>query len=398
MNHNLRIAHISVVPAFSPGVFKKLEDKAKISKENNLGIDFYLINPSIESHLENLHAIKVWNEKIPTNFLKVLAFRVFKIANIEKYIPLEKYDAIVLRYPLMDGFGTIEFSKKYGEKLFTEHHTDEVSELFSVGRRVDIARAYLEKYFAGTFLSNIKGIIGVTDEIRELELAKTTSACSHEQQRSGKKLCSTTIANGINPQSFSHTGFIPFDGKNLNLIFVASEFSLWHGLERLLELLESYNGDVFIQLKLIGNLSNEQREKVEHFKNKNVSIVPVGKAYGKDLDEQMKDGNLAISSLALSIKNMKEACTLKSREYIVRGIPFVYAYKDTDLNGDESFGKRFEEDTISIEEIIKFAKFTSNHRAEVEEDMKRYTEIVSWKNKLFQMKDFIKTSLIKEPF
>jgi len=378
----LKVAHISIIPAFSPGIFKKIEDKAKISRENNLGIDFYIINPSFESHLENFHAIKVWNEKIPTNFLKKIVFRVFKITYIEKYIPLEKYDAIVLRYPLVDGFGTIKFFKKYGYKLFTEHHSDEISELFSVGRAVDIFRALLEKYFAKKILSNIKGIIGVTDEIRKLELAKIK-----------KQIPSITIANGINPESFSYTGFIPFDGKNLNLIFVASKFLPWHGLEKFLNLLEKYDGNVFIQLKLIGNLSNEQRKKIKQFNNKNVSIVSVGNVYGSDLDYHMKKSNLGISSLALSKNKMQEACPLKSREYIVRGIPFIYAYKDSDLNGDELFAKRFEEDKISLDAIIKFAILVTSNKNQVEKNMEQYVDIVSWKNKLIKMKQFCKSVL-----
>lgn len=378
----MKVAHISIIPAFSPGIFKKIEDKAKISRENNLGIDFYIINPSFESHLENFHAIKVWNEKIPTNFLKKIVFRVFKITYIEKYIPLEKYDAIVLRYPLVDGFGTIKFFKKYGYKLFTEHHSDEISELFSVGRAVDIFRALLEKYFAKKILSNIKGIIGVTDEIRKLELAKIK-----------KQIPSITIANGINPESFSYTGFIPFDGKNLNLIFVASKFLPWHGLEKFLNLLEKYDGNVFIQLKLIGNLSNEQRKKIKQFNNKNVSIVSVGNVYGSDLDYHMKKSNLGISSLALSKNKMQEACPLKSREYIVRGIPFIYAYKDSDLNGDELFAKRFKEDKISLDAIIKFAIFVTSNKNQVEKNMEQYVDIVSWKNKLIKMKQFCKSVL-----
>jgi hypothetical protein len=384
MSNKIKIAHVSVVPAFSPGVFKKLEDKAKVSKENGLDIDFYLINPSQDYSSDNMHAIKVFNKNIPTNFLRILAFRVFKIANIEKSIPLDNYDAIILRYPLVDGFGTLRFAKKYGYKIFTEHHTDEVAELFSVGRIVDVFRGYLEKYFAGTFLSYLKGIIGVTDEIRKVELAKTNTS-----------LYSATIANGINPQSFSHTGYIPFDGKTLNLIFVASEFSLWHGLEKFLGLLQSYDGDVHLYLRLIGNLSRTQIDMVNSIKTKNVSIEIAGKAYGDDLDNHMKNAHLAISSLALSVKNMKEACTLKSREYIVRGLPFVYAYKDTDLNGDESFAKRFEEDNISLDEIIIFAEYVSLNRDKIEAEMIKYTNIVSWKNKLIQMRNFVEKSLLE---
>lgn len=378
----MKIAHISIVPAFSPGIFKKIEDKAKISRENNLDIDFYLINPSKNFSNENLFAIKVYNEHIPTRFLKIFAFRVFKISHIVKYIPLDDYDAIVLRYPLVDSFGTIHFAKKYGYKIFTEHHTDEVSELFSVGRAIDIFRAYLEKYFSGAFFSNIKGIIGVTDEVTTLELSKTS-----------KKLYAATIANGINPNSFSHTGFIPFDGEKLNLIFVASEFSPWHGVEKLLDLLNTYMGDVVISLKLIGGLSQQQIETIHSINNKKVCIEIIGKAYGEDLDKHMSNANLAISSLALSKNNMKEACPLKSREYIVRGIPFIYAYKDTDLVGDESFAKRFEENNITLEAIIEFAQFTTIHRSKVEEDIKNYTKIVSWENKLRQLKKFVEVSM-----
>lgn len=378
----MKIAHISIIPAFSPGIFKKLEDKAKIAKENNLNIDFYLINPSKDVSNENLHAIKIHYENIPTKFLKIFAFRVFKIRHIVKHVPLHDYDAIVLRYPLVDGFGTIQFAKKYGYKIFTEHHSDEISELFSIGRSIDIFRAYLEKYFSGAFFSNIKGIIGVTDEITKLELSKTR-----------KKLFFTTIANGINPNSFSHTGFIPFDGEKLDLIFVASEFSPWHGVEKLFDLLKIYNGDVVISLKIIGSLSKQQQNTVHAINNRKINIEIIGKAYGGDLDNHMKNANLAISSLALSEKNMKEACTLKSREYIVRGIPFIYAYKDTDLVGDESFAKRFEEDNITLEAIIEFANFTTNNKSTVEEDMQKYTKIISWENKLRQLKNFIETSM-----
>ena len=41
----MKIAHISIIPSFSPGIFKKLEDKANIATEYHLGMDFYLLNP-----------------------------------------------------------------------------------------------------------------------------------------------------------------------------------------------------------------------------------------------------------------------------------------------------------------------------------------------------------------
>jgi len=378
----MRISHISIIPEYSPGIFKKIEEKAKISKKEEMGIDFYLINPSVSYTDDNLYVIQVSYGKIPSTFLRKSVFRAFKILNLKKYIPLDQYDAIVLRYPLVDGFGTIKFSKQYGHKMFTEHHSDEVSELLAVGRPIDIIRAYLEKKLAAKFLSNIKGIIGVTDEIRKLQLIK-----AH------KKLCSTVIANGINPKNYSYAGFTPFDGKNLKLIFSASQFYPWHGLEKLLKLLKNYQGKAQIHLKLIGRLSKEQKKIIYNIKNPNVNIELVGFINGKYLDLHMKNVNLAISSLALSAKNMKEACTLKSREYIVRGIPFVYAYKDPDLTGEETFAKRFQEDNITIEAIMEFARFITKNKVLVEEELKKYVDIVSLKNKLIMMKNFVKKCL-----
>ena len=44
-----------------------------------------------------------------------------------------------------------------------------------------------------------------------------------------------------------------------------------------------------------------------------------------------------------------EACALKSREYIVKGIPFIYAYNDTDINENHSFCLRLVNDSSIID-------------------------------------------------
>jgi len=313
--------------------------------------------------------------------LRIIFFRIFKIFAIKKYIPLEKYDFLILRYPLVDGIGSIKFSKDYGHKIYTEHHTDEISELYSVGRFFDIVRMWIEKAYSGTFLSNVKGIIGVTEEITKLQLKKIN-----------KEIISTTIANGINPQSFKTASFKDFDGKNLCLIFVASCFSPWHGLEVFLKLLIDYKSDVKITLRLVGKLSASQEKYIKKINKRNLRVEIFGRLELSALDAAFEDINLAISSLAISSKNMTEACTLKTREDIARGIPFIYAYKDTDLKGDENFAKRFKENNICIDEIIAFAKFVTSNRNKVEEEMLIYRDIVSWKTKLEQMMKFVENN------
>lgn len=374
----MRIAHISILPDFSAGIFKKIEDKANIARQNGLEIDFYLLNPVKNHQANNLFIVKKSYNWLPTVFLKTTAFRLFKMNSLVKAIPLDDYDAIVLRYPLVDGFGYHSYAKKYGHKTFTEHHTDEISELFAVGRKVDRLRAYIEKLYAARFLSKMAGIVAVTDEIRQIELAKTNNP-----------LPSLTLANGINVDSYPSTGFVPFDGNTLDMVFIASKFEPWQGLEGMLNRLEKYPGHVKVNLHLIGELSQEQITLLKQAKNSNISILPHGTLYNDGLNLLMEKANIAISTLFLSKKNMQEACPLKSREYIARGLPFVYAYKDTDLRGNEYFAKRLDEENYSIEEIIAFTQQLSKNTDSIENDFKQHLNFISWKYKLSELEEFI---------
>jgi len=375
---SVKIAHISILPAYSPGVFKKLEVKAKAARDAKLDIDFYLLNPVEEKRVDNLILIKQTYSFVPFAFLRAIVFRLLKLRSLEKKIDLENYDYIVLRYPLVDGIGTQKFIRKHGHKIITEHHTDEVSELYSLGRIVDLFRAKLEERYASAFLRQIKGLIGVTQEICDLEL-----------QKSGPKPYKM-IPNGIDVESVAFTKFTPFDGTKLNIVFIASEFVSWQGLESLLEGLGRYKGSVSIELNLIGMLTEKQIALLEKYRKENITIYEKGKQFGEALDGHLRQAHVAISSLALYKKNMKEACPLKSREYIARGLPFVYAYDDNDLEGDEDFAlKLMPKALINIEEIICFAQVCSN-TVKLSENMREFAqEKLDWKVKLRQMIDFI---------
>lgn len=374
----MKLAHISILPAYSPGVFKKLEAKAKAAQEANLDIDFYLLNPVEDAIDNNLILIKKTFSFLPLGFFRTIAFRLWKLKTVEKKIDLAAYDYIVFRYPLVDSIGTQKFIRKYGHKIITEHHTDEVNELYSIGRWVDLFRAKIEERYADDFLRQVKGIIGVTQEICELELEK-----------SGAKPYKM-IPNGIEVESVAFTKFAPFDGSKFTMVFVASEFVSWQGLEGLLEGLREYRGGVPVELNLIGLLSQKQLDLIAQYASPNIAIYARGKQFGEALDRYLSQAHVAISSLALYKKNMKEACPLKSREYIARGLPFVYAYDDNDLSGDEDFAlKLTPEMPIDIEEIITFVQKCSDNK-DLSEEMRAFAvDKLDWKVKLGKMVDFV---------
>lgn len=226
-----------------------------------------------------------------------------------------------------------------------------------------------------TVLLNTKGIITVTEEIAKIEL-----------ERVNKDIPFAVVSNGVDVESIPFTKFKRFDGKNLNIIFVASFFAPWHGLDRMIEGLIDYKGDVIINLNLVGGLSKNDIQKIKRINKNNVRIYIRGRMDGKELNDLF-----AISTIAISTKKMIEACPLKTREYIARGIPFVYGYNDTDLNGDELFALKIEDDNtpVNIEKIIDFARFVSN-QDDIPYKMRNFArDKLDWKIKIKKMYDFI---------
>ena len=347
----MNIAYVTVLPAYSISIAKKIKEKADIAKKLNLNIDFYYINPDKEIKQDNFKSIKIkYSSQV---FLNKMLFKLNLFNNIEKKIELEKYDYIVLRYPLVDSFFWT-FINKYGYKIISEHHTNEIAELFSSPRIFDKLRAFNEALFSKYYLAKVRAIIGVTDEITYLEVKK--SKCIHIPHK--------TISNGINLDKVEFTKFKKFDGKTLDIIFVASYFYPWHGLNIILDALENYNGSVKINLNLVGEVSKKDKIIISNLKNNKVKINLLGKKDGKDLDDIFYNSTIAISTIAISTiaistKKMKQACPLKTREYIARGIPFIYGYEDVDLKGNEKFVFKINPNNLDFNQIIDFANKVS---------------------------------------
>jgi glycosyltransferase involved in cell wall biosynthesis len=380
----MKIAHINCIPLkeTSPCSLKpKIVAQANAAKELGLDIDFIILNNRFEQEENNIKLIK---SKTPIGGMHLRGCATYALRNIDYGINLSKYDRIILRYPapLAVDFHCGAFLKKYRNKIITEHHTNEISEL-----RVRFPDTYLsrirlmlEKISASIILSSIKGIIAVTDEIREIELRKTIM-----------KKPSVTITNGIDVNNIQFTKFKPFDGKTLNIIFVCSMFFKWHGLERLLDGLVRYRGHIKINLYLIGVLCDHRYvDKCRDSCPSNVDIHKLGSQYGAELDRCFSESTVAVSTLGLFKNEMKQACPLKTREYFARGIPFIYAYDDPDIENPCDYALQFDNNNslIEIEKIIKFAKRTADIER-LSQSMREYAlRRLDWKIKVKKMYGF----------
>jgi glycosyltransferase involved in cell wall biosynthesis len=155
------------------------------------------------------------------------------------------------------------------------------------------------------------------------------------------------------------------------MIFVASNLLPWHGLKRILTSIKKYEGAYDITVHLVGDM-----------KPSTVNLLGKGKTIyhgikdGIELDEIYSKCNIAISTMELYLKNLKEAASLKTREYTARGIPFILAYDDPDLAEVEEQRKFFlkfpnDKEIVDIDIMISFLAEIAKRYNEPEE-LSRY--------------------------
>ena len=361
------------------GVINKIKGQANAAQKLNIDMDFIVINRVKQEENGKIKFIKL---QLPSN--KILNFikrRYFKFLLIFKAIDLSNYDRIILRYPLStDLFLYKKFWSKYKGKVITIHNSNEIYELKNERNLEGRIKLFLEKRKAPKVLSNIIGLIGVSEEIRLNELKKIN-----------KRIPSLVIPNGADVESIPFTKFKPFDNKTLKMIFVSSTFSPWHGLDRLLESLFHYKSSVNIELFLIGRIVNPiEKEALKKLSLSNVKIHLLGNLYGRDMDSYFSEATIAIGSLALYRNKMNETSTLKIAEYTARGIPFIYAYDDPNIEGKENFALKFKNNPslIDVHEIIQFAKKVSVLE-NISLEMRDYAlKNIDWKVKIRQFYNF----------
>ena len=382
----MKIAYITLMPGSVHGVEKRVHDLSVGALRAGLNnFDFFYLNKQKNNTTGTLKFIKLKERAVPLNYYDLL-FRRYRI--IEQSVNLDRYDYILLRYPSADPSG-IAFTSKY--KIITEHHTMEISdyqsyiqgELAPQVRLLKRIRLNLELKYGPRILENVKGVIGVTSEI-----------AFFESNRLNSNIKTTTISNGINVEGVNPTGFKRFNGKNLDMVMLLGSINPWHGLDRVIKSIKDYKGNIKINLHIIGKINYN---KLKPLDSGAATIQYHGYKQGHELDEIMKNMNLAISTMALFRKDMEEACSLKTREYVARGIPFILAYNDSDLqylDKENFFYLQFpnNDSSIPIDRIIDFVGKMSNgdHYKTISECMRSYAfQHLDWSNKMKKYLEFV---------
>lgn len=183
------------------------------------------------------------------------------------------------------------------------------------------------------------------------------------------KIPTINIVNGVDVASIEKTSrTLEPNRKEIHLISVATMQS-HHGYDRVLKGLQRYYAknteikNTFVCYNVVGN-GAELKKYIKFVEDNGLSnyVKFYGLLSGDSLRNVYNFADVAIGSLGMHRLGLKIGSTLKTREYLARGIPFVYAGEiDVFQNKaiDFALAVPSDESPIDIEKIVEFYQYLS---------------------------------------
>lgn len=278
----------------------------------------------------------------------------------------ENYDAIVFRYPLAS-IGLWKLVKKIPKKIVFEHNTKELEELDIIcKKRKDkvphIFRLWyiLYRFEIGSLPIIIEKYIGPHIFKHALMgLAVTSEIVDYEKKRSSNYEVKL-VTNGIDVNKCQLRKLLHFDHKLLKLFMLIGHDAEWHGVDRIINSLSKYSGNVKIEIDIFGSVNQKNVDLVTHY-NLNSNVRFIESIPYVELDTSLDNYHLGIGTFAAKRKGLTEATSLKVREYLARGFGFIYAYNDTDMMAHKEFSSYClhfpnDESLIDFNKVVDFSK------------------------------------------
>lgn len=377
MTSRARIAYVQLSLTSLAGVDSAFSGQALAASAHDIPIDFITLNLTRDVLESNVRFVR-----IPPRFggeVRHAERKYFKYRLLARSAPFASYDVVVLRYVPAIDLDPLALFRRPSCRIVTVHHAKEAPELRSTPTLGNRLRAALEDLNSPRVLSRVSGIVGVTDEIRDYEVAKV---------RGGKP--AATVSNGIAVARVPCTGFAAPTKDSVEVLFIASSHAPWHGTDRLLEGARLHRGPERVVLHMVGNVEKPARA----LDNPRVEVVWHGIRRGPDLDAIFRRCSVAVSSLAMHRNHLRQGAVLKTREYVARGMPFVYAYEDVDIPADADFALQLpaNDDPIAMEQVIAHARLATEI-PRLAARMRGFAEAhLDWSWKVRRLHDFV-TSL-----
>lgn len=324
----MKIVYLVEWDAFrESGVARKVNAQAKAWADMGHMVRLIVVSPSLENGSPHVFdsdlAVVLAHSSggVKAKIAKVWALRAAK-GLIEKFHP----DLIYYRQSSWTP-GIVGLLKVAGS-LIVEVNSDDAAEVSHYG----VLRAGYHLLTRSWLIKAAAGFVCVSKEIGALY--------------SGFGRPVAVIGNGFDLTAVKARE--PSASLPIRAVFVGSDGQAWHGVDKIIDLAvvlpEIEFHIVGVKVRSVGIPSN---------------VVLHGRMDWVELNALYQNMDFGFGTLALHRKNMKEACPLKSREYLAYGLPIVGAYVDTDLSGEDFFLEIANTESGVLEakeEILKFAK------------------------------------------
>jgi len=317
----LKVFHSTYLHESTNSIQAQLEQEARVAKISGLSWDTFIwIAPKIK---KDKSFIVRWISYI--NRIKYY----LHIISISK-----SYDILLLRYiPADPMFSLITII--LSNRIITVHHTKELEEIKTIISTESRIKYFIDYLSGIATLYFVKAIIAVTPEIAEYELLRVSS-----RKKNYFIFPNAAVDIGIADDKRSSTPTFLFAATYLD--------SPWHGLDILIEMLQTTDKD--LKVHIISSCSISTQEKMYGIK----SIIYHGIKTQEEIKSIAAECHVGLGSLMQHRRNLKQACTLKVREYLSLGLPVYVTYEEVLLH-DFMFCRRGQ---IQLEAFLQFAEDT----------------------------------------
>ncbi|MEA5013571.1 MAG: glycosyltransferase [Candidatus Limiplasma sp.] len=166
------------------------------------------------------------------------------------------------------------------------------------------------------------------------------------------------IVNGVDVEGLPLHA--PNPGEEAVHLLALASMAGWHGYDRILRSMAAHQGPEKVYLHLVGGDGDGSLAAWKGLAGElglEERALFHGPLYGPELDARVADCDVGIGSLGMFRFGLQNGMTLKLREYMARGLPFVYAVDDPAIPDNPRFCLRVpnEESPIDLGEIVAFA-------------------------------------------
>ena len=318
-------------------------------------------------------------QHIYLNEQKIFSFKN-KVGNLEKWnyfkfllsYSLSSYDVYLIRYPLATPAFIkflLEIRKNKSAKLIIDMPTFPFIKEWKGIKRIFVQM--IEGYYGKRLSKYVDYMLHSGDE--KIIYGIPTIKCS----------------NGIDVKSIKLRK--PVSDENCHLLAIG-KWQFWHGLDRMIQGLYEYQDyrrqKVILHIVGDGPEINGLKEQALRLGLKDV-IIFYGVLRDQKLESLFDLASLGIGTLGLHRKGVRLDSSLKHREYISRGLPFVTASEDTDLNNEHFvLGVPSDESPINVRSILEFLisqQVNDNHHL-----LRSYAEEhLSWRVKMRSIMQYL---------